>query len=405
MWRASRTYYHTTKTRLHYFQHTTLGSYQHPSWYLAFDDSHSPSHTCQRTSRFGTQQPVKTGRNEHSNGQTGKNHCNLLPTSRPKLEDHSTWHTTCYCTWEGSLQTNPTLVILNNYRLTHWRIYYGETQNINPDTVHWESFSTARSKVSSATNIFITKWLSNTAPTGKILKLRQHCISSKCPRCNTLGEDREHVLTCWGLGATSIWEKGIQELQHLLDQEATHPDISQYMIESLRQYRISPSQSKLSQPWETWKQELQAIGWLNILSGLLGRQVISKQQEHYHSINSRKTGKNWGSRIILQLWTLTRNMWYGRNAVKHNKQTINHSLGVHLLDIEIEREYDAGYQDLPATIHKWYQPSKEEILSKSVEYKKGWLVIVKSVKESMQEADYGIFASSHTLRKWVGLQS
>lgn len=98
-------------------------------------------------------------------------------------------------------------------------------------------------------------------------------------------------------------------------------------------------------------------------------------------------------------------MWYGRNAVKHNKQTINHSLGVHLLDIEIEREYDAGYQDLPATIHKWYQPSKEEILSKSVEYKKGWLVIVKSVKESMQVADYGIFASLHTLRKWVGLQS
>lgn len=131
---------------------------------------------------------------------------------------------------------------------SHIEEYITVKHNINPDTVHWESFSTARSKVSSATNIFITKWLSNTAPTGKILKLRQHCISSKCPRCNTLGEDREHVLTCWGLGATSIWEKGIQELQHLLDQEATHPDISQYMIESLRQYRISPSQSKLSQP-------------------------------------------------------------------------------------------------------------------------------------------------------------
>jgi len=138
---------------------------------------------------------------------------------------------------------------------------------------------------------------------------------------------------------------------------------------------------------------------------MLGKQVVQKQHDYYHHINSRKTGKNWGARIILQLWTLTRNMWHGRNVVKHNKQAIHNTIGVQLLDLEIEKEYDKGCQDLPTTVHKWFYPSKEEILAKSVEYKKGWLVIVKSVKESRQVADYGIFSTSRTLRNWIGLRA
>lgn len=139
----------------------------------------------------------------------------------------------------------------------------------------------------------------------------------------------------------------MRELCHLLDQEHTHSDISQFLLDSLQHYRQSPSQSKLSRPRHSWQQELQAIGWLNILSGMLGRLVVQKQQEYYQTIGSRKSGKKWESRLILQLWTITRNMWHGRNAVKHNKQTIINTIGVHLLDIEIEKEYDAGYQDLP----------------------------------------------------------
>jgi hypothetical protein len=188
-----------------------------------------------------------------------------------------------------------------------------------------------------------------------------------------------------------------------MDRENTQPDISQFIINLLDQYRKSPRRNQLNRVTQRWQQELLDLGGLNILSGLLGKQVVMRQHEYYQSLRSRKSGKTWGARIILQLWNITRNMWFGRNAVKHNKTIINNTIGVHLLDIEIEKEYDAGCQQLPQTASKWFRLPKEELLAQSTEYKKGWLLIIKSIKESMKVADHGIFSSSKTLWNWIGL--
>jgi hypothetical protein len=42
-------------------------------------------------------------------------------------------------------------------------------------------------------------------------------------------------------------------------------------------------------------------------------------------------------------------------------------------------------------------------MEKSTEYKKQWLLIVQTVKEALQIAEYSIFTSSSALRKWIGL--
>jgi len=73
------------------------------------------------------------------------------------------------------------------------------------------------------------------------------------------------------------------------------------------------------------------------------------------------------------------------------------------LDIEIEREYDVSCVDLPATVHKWFRMTKPQLLNQSVEYKKGWLLIIRTVRESLDIAEYSIFSSSKALRKWIGL--
>ena len=130
-----------------------------------------------------------------------------------------------------------------------------------------------------------------------------------------------------------------------------------------------------------------------------------KQQLYYSSIGSRKSGQRWAGKLIYQVWLLVHQMWLGRNEVLHQKSIINQLSGATLLDIEVEKEFDQGCRDLPTTIHKWFNISKEELLDKSVDYKKGWLLIVKTVKESMKIADYSIFSSSRALRKWVGLSN
>jgi hypothetical protein len=118
----------------------------------------------------------------------------------------------------------------------------------------------------------------------------------------------------------------------------------------------------------------------------------------------RRSGMNWASKLIQHFWQMIYQLWLNRNEVLHKREEIDALSGSALLDIEIEREYDIGCQDLPASVHKWFYMSKDQLLSQSVDYKKGWLLLIKTVKESMQISDYSIFTGSRALRRWVGLQ-
>lgn len=131
---------------------------------------------------------------------------------------------------------------------------------------------------------------------------------------------------------------------------------------------------------------------------------MSLQSKYYRDIGSRRSGTRWGGRVIVQGWGLLHKLWLGRNEVLHKKDIINNLSGQCLLDIEVEREFEAGCEDLPEVTQKWFRQSKEELLARSTEYKKGWLLIVKTTKESLQIAEYSIFTSSMALRRWIGLQ-
>lgn len=147
------------------------------------------------------------------------------------------------------------------------------------------------------------------------------------------------------------------------------------------------------------------IGWLNFLTGFMSVKLHTKQQEHYTHLGRRFTSKTWAAQIIGHGWHTIFQLWLGRNEVLHRKATINSLSGEMLLDIEIEKEYMMGCAQLPRSVHKWFQPPLERILTQSVDYKKGWLLIVRSVKEALNIADYSIFESSKALRKWIGIQN
>jgi hypothetical protein len=75
------------------------------------------------------------------------------------------------------------------------------------------------------------------------------------------------------------------------------------------------------------------------------------------------------------------------NNVLHKKEIINTISGEALLDIEIEREYNCGAGNLPQSVHKWFQTPLASLLAQSIEQKKGWLLIIRTVKESIETED------------------
>jgi hypothetical protein len=258
--------------------------------------------------------------------------------------------------------------------------------------IHTSAFHRARNTSATSLNIFISKWLSNTLATGLVMQRRQHRVFNRCPRCNHWGEDRLHIVICWDVRATIVWKKQIDTLTNLLHQEYTAPEIQQFLLTGLQEFRKHPRQNSPEPP--LWKTETSQIGWLNTISGFLSHSIVQRQDDHYKRLGMLRTGAGWASKLIRQFWHIIHQLWVNHNEILHQKGVIHSISGAALLDIEIEREYDLGCQNLPATLHRWYNMPKDQLLRQSIEYKKGWLLLIKTVKESMQIEEYSIFASS-----------
>jgi hypothetical protein len=284
---------------------------------------------------------------------------------------------------------------------------YFETRLLSPlctmDNTAFLALQHARSTSPLYMIKFMSKWWSNTLPTGKVMQRRQQRVFNRCPRCNDWGEDRLHILLCWDGRANIIRKRYMDTLQHLLTTTHTHSEIVCFIMEGLYTFFRSPNQQRTLATPEQWQAEQQSIGWANFKFGFIGNALVQKQQEHYVSLGRRNKGKQWASKIISHNWHLLYKLWLGRNEVLHQKEIINSLSGGALLDIEVERMYDMGYAELPPATHKWFRLQKHALLEKSVEYKKGWLLIIRTIRESLQIAEYSIFTSSRALRTWVGL--
>jgi hypothetical protein len=142
---------------------------------------------------------------------------------------------------------------------------------------------------------------------------------------------------------------------------------------------------------------------INFLTGFISNPLIQKQQDHYTALGLRNKGYIWAAKIISHGWQTLHKLWLGRNEVLHSKDIINSLSGGTLLDLEIEKEYRLGCDGLPRSVHRWFQKPLDQLLEQTVDYKRGWLLIIRTVKESLQIAEYSIFTSSRALRRWIGL--
>jgi hypothetical protein len=231
--------------------------------------------------------------------------------------------------------------------------------------VNMTAFEKARKNSTTTMNIFISKWISDTLATGIVMQRRQHRIFNRCPRCNHWGEDRLHLVVCWDTRANMVWRHHMEKLSKLLNKEHTHPDISQFLVQGLEDFRTHPRRHNTQGP--PWKEEIGHIGWFNVISGFIGCSIITQQDNHYKRLGLLRTGTGWASKLIQHLWNMIYHLWINRNEILHQKEVINSISGEALLDIEIEKEYDQGYQNLPAVVHKWFKLSKDQLLRQSTE--------------------------------------
>jgi hypothetical protein len=119
---------------------------------------------------------------------------------------------------------------LSQQALAYWRDKPRIGKNFN--TVDWDIIGGAMKKVSLSRQLWISKHVTGFSATGNNMLRRKARSTAQCPRCN-YNETPEHVWTCRDSDASATWEKSLAKLKSWLQENLTHPEMSNAIINYL----------------------------------------------------------------------------------------------------------------------------------------------------------------------------
>jgi len=168
--------------------------------------------------------------------------------------------------------------------------------------------------------------------------------------------------------------------------QQTDPDIKKAIIGGLSYWYRPDTGTELNLPnsISIVYHEQETIGWNNMLEGFyhVGWQTL--QQEYYHQIKSRKSGKKWQVGLCKELWDMANDLWRDCNESLHQRDNVVTDLETTGCDQAV-RYYFNRLED-PVEEDKYLkQHTLEVLLKKHTNYKREWVREVQKALEKQQE--------------------
>ena len=275
--------------------------------------------------------------------------------------------------------------------------------------VDWESQGRALRSCRRPRQQWVTKFVSGWCGTGKMMKRWKQRVTAACPRCGHRVEDCTHVLECEAAGAVAEWEIATRKMQEWLQCQDSCPALAALVIRVLTNWKDkSPVQydSELDFPgMQRLMQSQTQIGWRLFLDGCVALEWAKVQQHYYTWMDSLKSGSKWVEGLIKQLWEVEFSAWEHRNSVLHDTPMAEILSGRLSLDRSLRREWELGFEELPALVQAILPDDIATVLDSTVAEKKGWFVLVRKARENMGDERVvdEFSAPDSSLRTWVGL--
>jgi hypothetical protein len=247
------------------------------------------------------------------------------------------------------------------------------------EQVDWEAIGGAMQQIPLSRRIWISKQVTGFCATGNTMFRRKARSTAQCPRC-TEDETPAHVLRCRGSDASTIWDRAITKLKNWLQDNLTHPEMSNAIINYLAGWRDdAPVGTRISQEWIRRAFSGQSLlGWRNCLEGILHVSWRQTQQEYFARIGSARSPKRWTVALIQKLWDIAWDMWEHRNGILHDK---DQSIILTALNNDIRDEFKRGYDGLSKETQALFSPGSVAILQKPAEVKQQWLARVQLARQ------------------------
>ena len=309
----------------------------------------------------------------------------------------------------SSIQRSMTGNILHKdmvvYLADRWELDEAQFQTV----VHWRCLAKARKQATFPIQKFISKWVSEDTATGLVMVRRKQRDSSACPRCNADNEHLVHILTCPQDAAKELTHSLLDELEHWLIQEDTHPQLTAALLHTLTHWFDQPYDDEpiLYQADARLLQALahqDSIGWYAFLMGCISTDIIAFQHRYYTILLSRKKGTSWGKRLILKCWNIIYQLWMHRNAALHDTEAIDQLSGADKLQVAIMTEHTIGRSSLHRVYNQYFtNHSLQSLLLKPILFQKQWFRVIRTGREAVRPHTVDEFTTNTALRRWIGL--
>jgi len=146
-----------------------------------------------------------------------------------------------------------------------------------------------------------------------------------------------------------------------------------------------------------------AAGLVRLPDGLRHESHCPLQNSYYTTIESRKKGTTWATRLIIKCWNLIYHLWTHHNSVLHEIQALDALSGVNILHNSIIVEYALGQSSLCRVYSRYFSVRLETVLQKQTDQLKQWFLVGRSRHEAIHVSTTDPFTTNTALCNWIGL--
>ena len=132
--------------------------------------------------------------------------------------------------------------------------------------------------------------------------------------------------------------------------------------------------------------------------GFVATEWRQAQQEYYHRISSRRTGKRWVSALIRKLWDVAWDLWDHRNNQIHSPGQLDAYEDTTALDLSVRAEFALGTPpNLPCRFRYHFRYTHvDEVMALSNIDRSLWLKKSKLIRRRLPLA-----AERRQMRQWL----
>ena len=227
---------------------------------------------------------------------------------------------------------------------------------------------------SQAFQLWFTKHWTGFCAIGIKMKQMKLWDNDLCPCCRRVPETKSmHIFLCPHPNMVQLRNKLFHNILKWLEEVDTDPLLLQ-IIRTFWYGQTMQFEADIPIPFVNLYQTLREIGVHQMWTGLLPKQMIEIQQQHYNFIGSNKQAAKWSTVLVGKMLRATHNLWMERNNILHTR-TIGgiHGLQMIVLDRAITAQYDLGYENLNHEDHYLLDKDKEVLLQQPAEVLRGWL--------------------------------